>query len=191
MHSHHSHSGQYISHGSDKLDDIIEKVISMNFQIFCLTEHMPRYSNNLLYPEEIEKNYEVNNLILDFNNYLNHASLIQSKINSDTSNRTKILVGFEVEGGCGDEHLQKALELKKSKNADIIVGSVHHVDSIDIDFDRQTWLKALNETTENNSIRQFFYNYFKTQQKMLLALKPEVVGHFDLIRSNHIFKFFN
>lgn len=182
MHSHHSHSGQYISHGSDKLDDIIEKAISMNFKIFCLTEHMPRYSNNLLYPEEIEKNYEINNLIDNFNNYFNHANLIQSKINNDNSNRTKILIGFEVEGGCGDDHLQKALELKKSKKVDLIVGSVHHVNSIDIDFDRPNWLKALANTTENNSIRQFFYNYFKIQQKMLITLKPEVVGHFDLIR---------
>lgn len=50
--SHHSHSGQFCpGHAKDSLEEIVQLAISKKFQVFCLTEHMPR-GNDDLYPEE-------------------------------------------------------------------------------------------------------------------------------------------
>ncbi|KAH3665776.1 hypothetical protein OGAPHI_003964 [Ogataea philodendri] len=178
VHSHHSHSGQYVSHAVDQLDDVISRVKEMGFETFCLTEHVPRYDLKLLYPEELDKGYNVDSLVGKFQDYLKHARSIQKEINSDDSSRLKILVGFETEGGIDDYHLERCLKFKQELKPDIIVGSVHHLNAIDIDYDRAKWLQAKGDLT----LKEFFLAYFKQHQKMVIKLEPEVVGHFDLIR---------
>lgn len=88
-----------------------------------------------------------------------------------------------------------------------VVGSVHHVDGISIDFDRPTWLRAIadcgshsqtmarsssgtlsmaaakNEIREPQGIKDlepFLEAYLDAQFEMLQQQEPEVVGHFDL-----------
>ncbi len=50
--SHHSHSGQFCSHGEDTLEGIVQTAIGKKMQTFALTEHMPREDVDL-YPEEV------------------------------------------------------------------------------------------------------------------------------------------
>ncbi|ODV84020.1 hypothetical protein CANARDRAFT_9016 [[Candida] arabinofermentans NRRL YB-2248] len=178
VHSHHSHSGQYVSHAVDTLEQVIDKVKLMNFKTFCLTEHVPRYSAETLYPEEIAKGYTPNNLIDNFNNYYKHAIQIQKIVNNDESNGLKILVGFEIEGGIDAFHLDKCLQLKQDLKPDVIVGSVHHLNGIPIDFDRESWLNAKGTDT----FKDFYKRYFQTVLIMISKLKPEIIGHLDLIR---------
>jgi histidinol-phosphatase (PHP family) len=52
--SHHSHSGQFCHHASGKLEDVVKEAVKKGFHTIGLTEHMPRFSENELYPEEIE-----------------------------------------------------------------------------------------------------------------------------------------
>jgi histidinol-phosphatase (PHP family) len=50
----HSHSGQFCpGHAKDTLEQVIEAAIACGMQTFALTEHMPRDSDNDLYPEEV------------------------------------------------------------------------------------------------------------------------------------------
>lgn len=50
----HSHSGQFCpGHARDNLEDIIRHAISLGFKTIGLTEHMPRYEQRDLYPEEV------------------------------------------------------------------------------------------------------------------------------------------
>lgn len=50
----HSHSGQFCpGHAKDQLEDIIERAIALGFTTMGLTEHMPRYNLEDLYPEEV------------------------------------------------------------------------------------------------------------------------------------------
>ena len=71
---------------------------------------------------------------------------------------------------------------------DIFVGSVHHVYGIPIDFDPETYAAALSRSSERardlNATNEelLFADYFDAQLEMLQALKPPIVGHFDLIR---------
>lgn len=208
MHSHHSHSGQYVQHAKDTLDEVVQSAITKNFATFCLTEHMPRYFTPDLYDEEIESKTTPTDLIQVFDTYYNHAKRIQEKVNNDQSNRTQILVGFESEG-ISDLYHEKTVLLKKNYKFDLVVGSVHHVHRVPIDYDRPRWEQAArisvananarvlahgNETTssvttadpENVSdlvlTRALYNDYFDLQYSMLQQTQPSIVGHFDLIR---------
>lgn len=176
--THHSHSGSYCKHAHDTLDSIIKTAVNKKFKIFCLTEHAPRLEQKFLYPEEEEVNFTPASLKQQFEDYIKAAREFQSKINSQNIG-TKLLVGFETEGGIDDAHLQMCLQLRKEMNADLVVGSVHHVNGIDIDFDQKTWDLAVEET---GGVRELYNKYFTLVKNMIIKLKPEVVAHFDLIR---------
>lgn len=180
MHSHHSHSGTYVSHATDDLDSIVKKAQSMGFKRYCLTEHMPRLENRFLYPEEVEKNYSTKELHENFKNYLNHAKKLQDEYNSE--GKMKILIGFEVEG-IDEPHIEFSSNsiLKENPCINMSVGSVHYVNQIPIDFSRELWLQARDSTSEKTT-RSLYKAYFDLQYKVVLSLKPQVVGHFDLIR---------
>ena len=63
---------------------------------------------------------------------------------------------------------------------DLFVGSVHHVHTIPIDYNRNMYLKA--RSFSGRTDERLFEDYFDLQYDMLRALKPPLVGHFDLIR---------
>jgi len=51
----HSHSGQFCpGHAKDQLEDIIQHAISVGYKTIGLTEHMPRFEERDLYPEEVQ-----------------------------------------------------------------------------------------------------------------------------------------
>jgi len=51
--SHHSHSGQFCKHASGNLEDVVREAIRQGFEVYGLTEHVPRYRLEDLYPEEV------------------------------------------------------------------------------------------------------------------------------------------
>lgn len=51
--SHHSHSGQFCKHASGSLEEVVQEAIRQKFIVFGLTEHVPRYRLQDLYPEEV------------------------------------------------------------------------------------------------------------------------------------------
>jgi len=185
MHSHHSHSGDYIAHGVDPLDDMILKVEKMKFHTYCLTEHIPRIESEFLYPEEID-NTDSNNgtdslaqLQLNFSKFLEHAQRIKDLHNEGKPN---IIIGTEIEA-CNTNHIQYAKKLL-SEHKDLLkfcVGSVHHINGIPIDFDQENWDNALSSFS-NKNLKQMLISYFESQYEMLQVLQPKVVGHFDLFK---------
>lgn len=57
---------------------------------------------------------------------------------------------------------------------------MHHVHTFPIDFDRPFYEKARDKA--GGTDEKLFEDYFESQYEMLQALKPPIVGHFDLIR---------
>ena len=51
--SHHSHSGQFCKHAKGTLEQVVLEAIQRKFKVFALTEHVPRYRLEDLYPEEV------------------------------------------------------------------------------------------------------------------------------------------
>lgn len=107
-----------------------------------------------------------------------------------------VLIGLETEW-IDPSFAHEVRNLREVYQLDMVVGSVHHVyDGIPFDFSREHFERALavakqrvqSSSGDNNgddddaAYQQLFGDYFDAQLDMLQALKPEVVGHFDLIR---------
>jgi histidinol-phosphatase (PHP family) len=91
----------------------------------------------------------------------------------------ELLIGFETEWIRPSSH-DIIKELVQQYKFEVFIGSVHHVHTIPIDFDRAMYEKA--REAGGGTDLQLFKDYFESQYSMLQALKPPIVGHFDLIR---------
>ncbi|KAI4169867.1 MAG: hypothetical protein LQ343_005417 [Gyalolechia ehrenbergii] len=172
--SHHSHSGQFCAHAQDTLEGVVKTAIEKNMQVFALTEHMPREKQDM-YPEEIAAGYSEEKLFDIFSDYYIEALRLQRKYASELN----ILIGTEIDWIRPSsknfiENLFTTFQLQ------LFVGSVHHVHGIPIDFTAELFQEA--RQTSGGSDEGLFEDYFDLQHDMLEALKPPIVGHFDLIR---------
>lgn len=171
--SHHSHSGQFCAHASSTLEEVIQTAISKNFTTFCLTEHIPRRKIDF-YPEE-EKDHTEESLIQLYDAFYHEARRLQAKY----QDQLQTLIGFEGEW-IREYSLDVIKGLLEKYKVDLFVGSVHHVHTIPIDYDTDMYHQARDAA--GGTDERIFADYFDAQYEMLKALKPPLVGHFDLIR---------
>ncbi|KAL8854936.1 MAG: hypothetical protein Q9221_000132 [Calogaya cf. arnoldii] len=171
--SHHSHSGQFCAHAKDTLEDVVKAAIAKNMHILALTEHMPREQQDL-YPEEAT-GYSDQVLLDTFRQYYAEARRLQQAYLSDMN----ILIGTEVDW---IRPSSKAFieNLFTEFSLELFIGSVHHVHCVPIDYSTALFDEARKISGDSNE--KLFEDYFDLQYEMLVALKPPIVGHFDLIR---------
>lgn len=119
-----------------------------------------------------------------FDAYIIEATHLKSKY----AGQIELLIGLETEyiDSAGLDRLQLLLD-KHAGSISYLVGSVHHVNSIPIDFDRSTFDKAMASFPESSPeglarLDQLFCAYFDAQYEVLQRFRPEVIGHFDLCR---------
>ncbi|KIW91761.1 uncharacterized protein Z519_07730 [Cladophialophora bantiana CBS 173.52] len=170
--SHHSHSGQFCpGHARDSLEDVIQMAISKKMSVFALTEHMPRHDQDR-YPEEMST---LETHLANEEAYVAEALRLRHKY----KDRIGLLLGFE-----GEWIRPESEDLIKQSLTkypyDFFVGSVHHVHTIPIDYDHAMYRDA--RAKAGGTDERIFEDYFDAQFAMLTALRPPVVGHFDLIR---------
>jgi histidinol-phosphatase (PHP family) len=82
------------------------------------------------------------------------------------------------------DNLERLLE-RFGEKIEYIVGSVHHVRGIPIDFDLATFQSCLGTfegETEQERMEGFLCAYFEAQYEVLERFRPEIVGHIDLCR---------
>jgi histidinol-phosphatase (PHP family) len=173
--SHHSHSGQFCpGHASDTLEQVIQTAISKQLRVFGLTEHMPRHDVDQ-YPEERDTG---SNLEWHFNNeaaYVREALRLRQKYQG----QIEMPLGFECDWirRESQELIERSI---KAHPFDYFVGSVHHVHTIPIDYDAQMYTDAKQKA--GGTDERLFEDYYDAQLEMLKAVRPPVIGHFDLIR---------
>jgi len=103
-----------------------------------------------------------------------------------------LLVGLETEfiTEADLENLEECLRRYEGR-IEYLVGSVHHVNGIPIDFDAGTFQNSLSsfglETTEgadadHHRMGAFLCAYFDAQYQILTRFRPEILGHLDLCR---------
>ena len=173
--SHHSHSGQFCpGHAVDSLESIVETAIAKGFEVYALTEHMPRHEQDF-YPEEIEAGLSLSMYYENEAAYFKEAQKLRDKYRA----RIEILVGFESEW-CGSHSLELIERSLQTFSYDFFVGSLHHVRGVPIDYDRGTYNRVRDELGGTDPT--LFAEYYDEQLIMLQALRPPVVGHFDLIK---------
>ncbi|KAK1230310.1 hypothetical protein PQX77_006603 [Marasmius sp. AFHP31] len=149
------------------------------FDMYGLTDHVPRYRHEDLYPES--------------NGRTRKSLLIRSEASVEEAHRLKslyasqitLLIGLETEF-ISPLDLERLEDLLKHYHGRIeyIVGSVHHVDRIPIDFDFPTYEKALrvheSGRTEHERTESFLCSHFEPQFTLLKRFQPDIVGHVDL-----------
>ncbi|KAI0206381.1 histidinol-phosphatase [Astrocystis sublimbata] len=201
----HSHSGQFCpGHAKDQLEDIIKHAIGLGYTRMALTEHMPRTALDDLYPEELDDpEASLAALAPRHAAYVEEAQRLQKLYAPHIS----LLIGFE------GEWLRPAYEtlirdLAAHPAIDYFIGSLHHVNGVPIDFDKEHYARAIasvkmpaNGTTAtaargqpgsedgNQGVEDVewleekaYERYYDQQYEMLTSLRPRIVGHFDLIR---------
>ncbi|KZP16731.1 histidinol phosphate phosphatase H [Athelia psychrophila] len=188
-HSHHSHSGQFCQHASGLLEEVVVEAVKQGFEMYGLTEHVPRYREEDLYPEEQGAPLDI--LTQQFTDFLQEAHRLKLKYESKIS----LIVGLETEFITRPDldRLQELLSIHGSR-IEYIVGSVHHVNGVPIDFDLKTFDKALSSCAsaptagralDTSPMEGLLSAYFDAQYEIILRFKPEIIGHFDLCRLYH------
>lgn len=168
--SHHSHSGQFCAHATNTLEEMVQKAISLHMDSFALTEHIPRDTEDL-YPEEVA----AEELAKLFDAFYPEALRLKAKYASQIT----LLIGFESEW-IRTSSFSVINRLLSTYKFDFFMGSLHHVHTIPIDYDHEMYHKARD--IAGGTDERLAADYFDSQFELLKALKPPVVGHFDLIR---------
>lgn len=183
--THHSHSSTYCQHAASPLPSILARAQSLHFHTLALTEHMPRTLPADLYPEELASATTPFSLSSTFHAFHEaahalRASLISTPPNPSGSPPLNLLIGFETEIIRAESYTHIASLLSRYK-FDFIIGSVHFVHEVPIDFDRPLWEKAMalsSPPTEAGLVAAYLRDVLQMVQK----LQPAVVGHLDVIR---------
>lgn len=170
---HGGHSGQYCHHARDSLEQVIEAYVAQGFAWVGITEHMPPPSAERRYPDEEKAGLEAGFLQRRFEDYFAHCRELQARYRG----KLEIFTAFETEAYAGS--LEYVNELVARLRPDYLVGSVHHVRGICIDYDAASWRQAAEAC---GGIDALYEEYFEAQYALLRALRPAVVGHFDLVR---------
>ena len=145
----------------------------LGFKKVGITEHIPPLNDQFLYPDEKKLNLTADDLNKRFKDYFRQLNALKKKYDS----KIKIFTGMETEtyAGCVD-HIKKLIS---RFHPDYIVGSVHHIDDICFDYSKEEYDRIAYVC---GSYDIMYEKYFDLQYEMIKALKPFVVGHFDLIR---------
>ena len=110
-----------------------------------------------------------------FDKYYHEALRLQKAYAS----QIKILIGVEIDWirPSSKEYISNLL----GKYAfELFVGSVHHVHTKPTDHEHTSYAAARD--ISGGTDERIFEDYFDLQYEMLRALKPPIVGHFDVIR---------
>ncbi|MBF0204905.1 MAG: histidinol-phosphatase [Desulfamplus sp.] len=170
---HGGHSGQFCSHARDTLDEIVQRYIELKFEWIGITDHVYPLSNQFRYPDEAAAGLDVANLTLRFTEYITTCRLLQKKY----QDKITIFTAFETETYSGYKEFIPSVI--RQFQPDYVVGSVHHVNDICIDYSKEDYNRVADDL---GGVSQLYCQYFDIQYDMIKSIEPAVVGHFDLIR---------
>lgn len=170
---HGGHSGEFCGHAKGQLASVVQAALEAGFTTYGLSEHCPRYQVEHLYPEE--RGLAPAELESTFRRYARSALELRARYEG----QLELLVGFETEALPVADWAEKMLALRRSAPFDYIVGSVHSVGDTWIDLNAETSERAARECGGWEPLR---CAYFDRLAQLVHTLRPEVVGHVDLIR---------
>ena len=170
---HGGHSGQFCRHAKGQLQPVVQRAIELGFTHYGLSEHCPRYrKEDLLVGEE---DLTPEDLARTFEAYAEHARSLREQV----AGKLDLLVGFETERLPPDGWQDRMGELRRRFKPDYIVGSVHDVDGLVIDYSPQATQEVADAMGGSEALQ---LRYFDAVADLVKTLAPEVVGHIDLIR---------
>jgi len=170
---HGGHSGQFCSHAKNTLEEIVKAYIEQGYPWVGITEHMPPVTDAFVYPEEKSAGLNAEALRARFADYMTTCRRLQARY----ADAIRIHVGFETETCSGSDDFIR--DLMESFSPDYVVGSVHHVNDIPFDCSRRCYEAA---AASCGGLDELYAAYLDLQYEMIETLRPQVVGHLDIIR---------
>ena len=170
---HGGHSGQFCNHATDSLEEIVQQYIQQGFPWVGITEHAPGIRQELLYPDQQALGLTPKFLYERYGKYIQECRRLAEKY----KNEIEILPAMEIETYSGYEDFVP--QLLAEFQPEYIVGSVHFVDDMGIDYSKEQYMETADKI---GGIDKMYCHYFDIQFEMIERLKPSVVGHFDLVR---------
>jgi len=179
---HGGHSGQYCRHAKDSLRAVVLRAIEQGFTHYGLSEHCPRDRAQDLYDDE--DGLSPSDLARLFEDYAREARQLQEEFAGDI----ELLVGLETERLPPSSWAGRMGQLRDRIDADYLVGSVHEVDGTWVDYSAELTAEAAEACGGVEALR---VRYFDALTELVTTLRPEVVGHLDLVRrfDGHELKF--
>lgn len=172
---HGGHSWPFCDHATGSLESILDSAAEQGVKIFGVTEHAPRLGERFLYPDERSWGWSVATLEEKFQEYFETLDQLISTYAGDL----EVLRGFEIEVVPGSEWASIMREYRERYKAEYIVGSVHYVDDISIDSFTPDFEDALSHF---GGLEGLACAYYERVAEMVFEIRPEIVGHLDLIR---------
>lgn len=174
---HGGHSGEFCDHAEGTLREVLDAAVAAGFTVYGVSEHAPRDEDRFLYIHERELGWTVKKIQTDFQRY----SATVRRLANEYEGRLTVLCGMEAEVVPSSSYVERMLSLKTVRRLDYMVGSVHYVDEIQIDGGIEDFQRAIQRFGD---VRRLAVAYYETVAEMVERLKPEVVGHLDLIKKN-------
>jgi histidinol-phosphatase (PHP family) len=180
---HGGHSGEFCDHADDTLRELLEAAVAFGYHTFGVSEHAPRGAERFLYDEEQKRGWDVAKTEADFVRYQTALQTLAAEF----ADRLIVLRGFEIEVVPQDSYVSRMQAYRAatlpdgSPVFDYCVGSVHYVNEQQIDGPVENYLKAIEVF---GSLEALAVRYYETIAEMVEALRPDVVGHFDLMKRN-------
>lgn len=173
---HGGHSGEFCEHAEGSLREILEAAHQVGYTVFGVAEHMPRAEARFLYPKEIEWGWTPQTLEENFDRYAHTITQLADEF----ADRLTVLRGFEIEVVPQDRYADLVQHYRTRYGFDYIVGSVHYLHDASIDgYSEQSFNDMMAQV---GGMEEVAVQYYHKVAEMAMAVRPEVIGHLDLIR---------
>lgn len=170
---HGGHSGEFCRHAKGELAAVVEAAIAAGFTTYGLSEHCPRFQREHLYPDEL--GLDPGELQVVFDRYVYTAQQLRERYRE----QLELLIGFETESLPTTSWPSAMRQIRASAPFDYVVGSVHSLGDTWIDLSPEAAERAARDNGGWESAR---CKYFDLLASLVDTLRPEIVGHVDLIR---------
>ena len=170
---HSGHSGEFCRHAKGELEAVVEAAVARGFTHYGLSEHCPRDRVEDLYPDEHALGPA--GLAAAFASYVDKALALRERY----ADRIELLVGFETERLPPTSWAARMTALRASAPFDYVVGSVHDVDGTWVDYKPEVTAGLAERLGGRDALH---VRYFDALIDLVETLRPEIVGHLDLVR---------
>jgi histidinol-phosphatase (PHP family) len=176
---HGGHSGQFCDHARGTLREVIEAAIAEGIDTYGVSEHAPRTEDRFTYEEERALGWDAASFEALFCAYIDEVA----RLADEYADRITILRGYECEVVPEREHVAIMDRWRERGGFAFRVGSVHYVGELQIDGPRDAFEAAI---AHFGGVEALAVAYYDRVAKMVADLRPEVVGHLDLMRKNGV-----
>lgn len=186
---HGGHSGEFCDHGKGTLREIVAAAVARGYHTFGIAEHAPRFHDRYLYPEEVAMGWDIEKVQRDFEAYARESAALAADCRLSIAYcRLKdkkgvqpfcLLRGFEAEVVPPGDYGRLMNGLRARHGFDYVVGSVHWVNDVITDHSKAKFDEAAAKCGGQEALAVMYY---EQMAEMVEAVRPEVVGHVDVLR---------